>query len=331
MKSQINTLHSDIRSSSNADNGFVPSVSIIVSVNDELDYVHDFHETLQEWFQQHDVATEVIYVHDGGSSSVHEALSRMAREDERVKVIRFRTSFGEAAVLDAGLGLARAETILYLTCRVRIKPNDVTRLLEKLESNYDMVVGVRTRRRDSRLNQWVSRLFNWISNRLTQLNLHDINSGVFVVRRAVLENVPFYGNLNIFLPVMAQRQGFRIGEESVAQVEGKFRQSFYPGDYVRRALDLISVVFLRNYTKKPLHFLGFFGMIFMATGAIIDLYLFFYRILGVGGIAGKPMLLLGTILFIIGIQMISIGLLGEIIIFTHARDIRDYNIEEIVE
>ncbi|MBN1540996.1 glycosyltransferase [candidate division KSB1 bacterium] len=309
----------------------LPAVSVIVSVADELDYVQTFHKKLLLWMQERQPSAEVIYVLNGSFPAVRRELESFVASDRRVKVIRFRSSFGEAAVLDAALELAQSERILYLTCRVRIDPDDVIRLSEKLESGPDMVVGVRTGRQDSRLNQWVSHLFNWIAGRITHLQLQDINSGVFVVRRQVLSSVPFYGNLNIFLPVMAQRQGFRIGEEPVAQLKGKFRTSFNPGDYMRRALDLISVVFLRNYTKKPLHFLGFLGLMFMAIGAAIDIYLFFYRLLGFGGIAGKPLLLLGTILFIIGIQMISIGLLGEIIIYTHAREIQDYNIEEIVE
>jgi len=112
---------------------------------------------------------------------------------------------------------------------------------------------------------------------------------------------------------------------------GTFAQSMYPTNYIRRFLDLISVIFLSNYSKKPLHFLGFAGAIFTILGAVIDIYLFIYRILGFGGIAGRPMLLLGTVLLVIGIQMISIGLLGEMIIFTHAKNIREYNIEEIIE
>jgi hypothetical protein len=151
------------------------------------------------------------------------------------------------------------------------------------------------------------------------------------MKRKVLESVPFYGSLNAFIPVLAQRQGFKITEEEIEQLGGEFNQSLYPKDYIRRFLDLISVLFLRNYTKKPLHFLGFIGAIFAIVGAFIDIYLFIYRILGIGGIAGKPMLLLGTLFFIIGIQMISIGLLGEMIIFTHAKDIKDYNIEEIID
>jgi len=203
--------------------------------------------------------------------------------------------------------------------------------VHKLNEGYDVVIGVRYPRRDSGLNQLVSKLFNGLTNRMTKLHLHDVNSGVMALRRPVLNHVPYYGTLNAFLPVLAHRQGYKIAEEKVEQLAGHFNQSVYPKNYIRRFLDLVSVLFLSKYSKKPLHFLGFIGAIFALTGAGINLYLFVYRILGIGGIAGKPMLLLGTMLFIIGIQMISIGLLAEMIIFTHANEIKDYNIEEIIE
>ena len=153
---------------------------------------------------------------------------------------------------------------------------------------------------------------------------------MLAARRQVLESIPFYGSLNPFLPVVAHRQGFKIAEAPVEQLTGHFNQSIYPKNYIKRMLDLISVLFLSKYSKKPLHFLGFMGAIFTLIGAGISLYLFVYRVLGIGGISGKPMLLLGVMLLVIGIQMISIGLLGEIIIFTHADSIKDYNIEEIL-
>ena len=151
-----------------------------------------------------------------------------------------------------------------------------------------------------------------------------------MARRDVLENVPLYGDLNNFIPLLALRQGYKVAEEKIEQMPGKFRQSRYVNDYLQRFLDIITVIFLKNYSKKPLHFLGFVGAIFTIIGGGINLYLFVYRILGFGAIAGRPLLLLGALLLVIGIQMISIGLVGEMVIFTHAKDIKEYNIEKIL-
>jgi len=306
-------------------------VSVVVAIQNQQDELQAIYTELRSMLTEYGQSYEIIFVDDGSTDGSWKELMTISEQNQGVKSVKMRSAFGEASALDAGVKLAHGENILYFTCRVRINPKDLTRLLAKLDEGYDVVLGVRYPRRDSRLNQFVSRIFNGITNYFTKLNLNDINSGVLAARREVLELVPFYGTLNAFIPVMAHRQGYKIAEVKVEQRPGRFNQSLYLKDYIRRFLDLISVLFLSKYSKKPLHFLGFAGAVFTIIGAVINLYLFFYRILGIGGIAGKPMLLLGTMLFIIGIQMISIGLLGEIIIFTHASSIREYNIEEIIE
>ena len=273
---------------------------------------------------------EIIYVDDGSTDDTWKILLDISKSSSQTRIIKLRTSFGESSVLQAALESARGDRIVFYTSRVRANAKDLGRLIARLDEDADVVIGVRHPRRDSGLNKFVSKTFNNITNRLTNLDLEDINSGVIAMRRKVLDDVPFYGALNTFLPVMASHQGYRIAEEKVEQLPGHFDQSLKPKDYVRRALDMISVIFLSRYSKKPLHFLGFFGMIFTVLGAGIDLYLFFYRLFGFGGIAGRPMLLLGTVLLVIGLQMIAIGLLGEMIIFTHARQIREYNIETVI-
>ncbi|OPZ67139.1 MAG: Undecaprenyl-phosphate 4-deoxy-4-formamido-L-arabinose transferase [bacterium ADurb.Bin478] len=307
-----------------------PAVSVIVAVQNQKESLAALHDQLLTLLRSGSRRFELIYVDDGSSDGTWGELARIQQSCSMVKAIRLRSSFGEASALDAGFRNSSGEVLVYFTCRVHVNPQHVIQLLSRIEQGYDVVVGRRTPRRDSRLNQLVSRLFNGLVNRISKTSLHDVNSGVLAARRVVLESVPFYGSLNPFLPVVAQRQGFKIVEEPVEQLTGRFNQSIYPKNYIKRMLDLISVLFLSRYSKKPLHFLGFVGVIFTLIGAAISLYLFIYRVLGVGGISGKPMLLLGVLLLIIGIQMISIGLLGEIIIFTHADSIKEYNIEEIL-
>lgn len=304
--------------------------SIIVLTRNNRDEIAGLHAALIAALASRPQAHELIYVDDGSTDGTWAELLRISHAHPQVKAARLRSSFGEASALDAGVQIASGAVLLYFTCRVRIKPEDALALLDRIAAGEDVVIGVRHPRRDSGLNRIVSRAFNALTNRMTKLHLHDVNSGVLALRREVLDHVPYYGTLNAFLPVLAHRQGYRIAEGQVEQLPGHFAQSLYPKNYLRRTLDLVSVLFLSKYSKKPLHFLGFIGALFTLTGAAINLYLFIYRILGFGGIAGKPMLLLGSILFIIGIQMISIGLLAEMIIFTHAKEIKDYNIEEII-
>lgn len=307
-----------------------PVISIIVAVFNQKDYLLTLHNDLEKLLETLKQRTEIIYVDDGSNDGSYHILLRLAENAAHIRVVKLRTSFGESSAMDAGLSVARGQKIIYFTSRVRINPKDLTNFIKRLEQGADVVMGVRHPRRDSWFNQIVSWAFNSLTNRMAKLKLQDINSGVIVTRREVLECVPFYGSLNTFLPVLAHRQGYKIEEENVEQLPGRFSHSMYPKNYIRRLLDLVSVIFLSKYSKKPLHFLGFVGAVFAISGAAIDLYLFAYRLLGFGGIAGRPLLLLGTLLLVIGVQMISIGLLGEMIIFTHAKNIREYNIEETI-
>ncbi len=307
-----------------------PLVSVIVAVKNQKEYLEQLDSDLRAMQGESSETFEIIYVDDGSTDGSWRKLKEIGEQSDNTRIIKLRTAFGESSVLEAALESAVGDRIIFYTSRVRVNAKHLGRLVKKLE-HADVVIGVRFPRRDSHLNQTVSNLFNKITNKISKLNLQDINSGVIAVRREVLDRVPVYGALNSFLPVLASRQGYKVAEESVEQLPGKFDQSLKPKDYIRRLLDLISVVFLSRYSKKPLHFLGFGGAILAAIGAVIDLYLFVYRILGIGGIAGRPMLLLGTVFLVIGLQMIAVGLLGEMIIFTHARNIREYNIEEIIE
>ncbi|MDZ7316536.1 MAG: glycosyltransferase [candidate division KSB1 bacterium] len=304
-------------------------ISVIIAVQNQQEFLPSLTADLLQTLSAVE-SFEIIFVDDGSTDNSWQVLQQIAEQHRNVRAIKLRTAFGESSALEAAMETAAGEEIIYLTSRVRARAQDLVKFIDRLKEGTDVVVGRRLPRRDSIINRLVSRLFNWVTNRLTGINLHDINSGVLAVRREVLECVPFYGALNTFLPVLAFRQGYRITEETIEQLPGRFAVSLRPKDYVRRFLDLISVLFLSKYSKKPLHFLGFPGMILTTVGAVIDIYLFFYRLFGFGGIAGRPMLLLGTVLLVIGLQMIAIGLLGEMIIFTHARQIREYNIEEII-
>lgn len=306
-----------------------PLVSVVVAVNNQREFLEQLDADLRQMQQENGNSFEILYVDDGSTDGSWRLLKKLSERYPNTHIIKLRTAFGESSVLEAAMETAGGDYIVFYTSRVRVNARELGRLVDQL-AEADVVIGVRFPRRDSGFNQFVSRLFNRITNKITGIKLQDINSGVFAVRREVLDRVPFYGALNSFLPVLANRQGYKIVEEIVEQLPGKFAHSLKPKDYVRRFLDLISVVFLSRYSKKPLHFLGFGGAILALIGAVIDIYLFTYRILGFGGIAGRPMLLLGTVLLVIGLQMIAIGLLGEMIIFTHARHIREYNIEEII-
>ncbi len=308
----------------------LPQVSVIVPAFNLATEAALVYTDLCTGLENYGQAFEIIFIDDASTDATWRRLNDIAQKDHRVKLIRMRASFGETAALQAGMQHARGERIIFATARVRVNMRALPRLLQKMDEGHDLVVGWRTPRQDSGLNRLVSHVFNWMVERFSHLHLHDLNSSVIATHREVLENIVFYGNLNIFIPILAARKGYRVTEEKIEQQTGSFRKSKYVSEYIQRLLDIITVIYLTRYSKKPLHFLGFFGMIFTVAGVAMNLYLFVYRILGLGGIAGRPLLLLGALLLVIGLQMISIGLIGEMIIYTHARDQKEYNIETVV-
>ena len=332
MKSQQVAMKSaDEEKSPVADSINQPKYSVIVSLYNNADEAVEFVNSLLDAFQAIDGSFEIALVDDGSDDGTPERLTPIVERSAELKLIRMRSRFGEASAFNVGMKQTSGNVVIYLTSRVRINPQNLLSLIEKLEEGNDLVIGWRHPRRDSKLNQIISRTFNAITCRLAKIDLHDINSGVLVTRREVLEHLDIYGDMNNFIPILAKRQGYKIAEEKIEQLPGKFRKSKYLREYLQRLLDILTVVFLTNYSKKPIHFLGFVGAVFTLIGAGIEFYLFIYRVLALGPIAGRPLLLLGALLLVIGIQLISIGLLGEMIIFTHARDIKEYNIEEIIE
>jgi len=308
----------------------MPAISVIVPTFNNGNEVQPMYRALRQGLENCGESFELIFIDDASTDNTYAQLLDIAKKDRQVKLIRMRTSFGEASALDAGLRHALGERLIFATARVRVNMQSLPRLLKKLDDGFDLVVGWRTPRQDSGVNRLVSRLFNWMMQEQGKQELHDINSSVIATHRSVLENITFYGNLNVFIPVLAARQGYKVTEEQIEQLPGAFRKSVHVAEYIQRLLDIITVIFLTKYSKKPLHFLGFFGIIFTFAGLAMNLYLFTYRILGFGAIAGRPLLLLGALLLVIGLQMISIGLIGEMIIYTHAREIKEYNIETVI-
>ncbi len=307
------------------------TLSVIVSFYDLEQNVDEYFDGLKSTLDSLDEKYEIILIDDNSQDGTYPKLLKIAQQHNHVKLIKMRSRFGEASAFEAGFKLSLGQKIILYTTRVRPDARDLPKLLTKLEQCYDLVIGWRSPRHDSMLNRFISHTFNFITKMISGLNLKDINSGILVMNRGVLENIQIYGGLNQFIPILAKKQGYKITEEKIAQLPGKFRKSKSISEYLQRSLDILTVIFLTKYSKKPIHFLGFVGGILTLFGGIIDIYLFFYRILGYGSIAGRPLLLLGALSLVIGIQMIAMGLIGEMIIFTHAGDIKEYNIETIIE
>ena len=200
------------------------------------------------------------------------------------------------------------------------------------EEKNDLVISWRYPRIDSWFNRVQARVFHWTIRMLTGTGYHDVSCGLRAMKRQVAEEIQLYGDLHRFIPLLAYQRGFKVKEITVRQSPlDSMRRIYRPGVYLRRLLDILTLFFLFKFTQKPLRFFGLVGSSLFGAGVLTTAYLGLYRLLGFGAISGRPLLILGVLLMVLGVQLFSIGLLGEIIIFTHARDVKEYQIKEILE
>ena len=276
-------------------------------------------------------AFECIIVLDGPRPQLEPALQKLVEADGRVTVLELTRSFGEATALMAGFQRARGQVVLILPAYPQIEPYEIGKLVRALDT-ADLACAHRWPRAGTLWDRLRRRAFHAIVAGVTRLRFRDLGCCARALRRRVLEEVPLYGDQHRFLPVLAERHGFKVVEVEVRQSPADRRAARYPlREYVRRALDVFTVFFLVRFTKKPLRFFGMVGAATFAAGGLITAWLVFDRLLLGHALAERPALLLSSLLVVLGLQLFAIGLLGELIIFTHAREMRDYQIDKVVE
>lgn len=305
-------------------------VTVIVPVGERYDHVRSLYNDYKHGLKGSGLKYEFIYVLDGDFSDVLAQLKSLQGEGEPIKIVKLAKRFGEATALNAGFENSSTNLILTLPAYYQVEPSELPKLLNELQ-NHDMVIGRRYPRVDSRFNRFQTRLFHWVVNMITGSSFQDLGCDVRAFKRQVVTEVPLYGDQHRFFPLLVSRQGFRIKELDVAQsAKEKFLRVHRPGVYPRRLLDLLTVFFLVKFTKKPLRFFGLIGIATFAVGGLITLYLIVERLyLGIA-LADRPALLLSSLLVVLGIQIFALGLIGELIIFTHAKQMKEYTIDEII-
>jgi glycosyltransferase involved in cell wall biosynthesis len=304
-------------------------LSVVIPVTERYDPVQELYHIYKQEIDRLGMSYEIIYVIDGNFPEAFAALEKL-REKEKITIITLAKWFGEATALNAAFSNSSGDIILTLPAYQQIEAHEIPRLLHAL-TDYDMVLARRWPRSDSFFNKLQSKIFNSLVRSFSGLEVHDAGCSVRAFKRQVVNEVSIYGDLHRFLPVMAHRQGFRVTEINAAQSQSDaFRRIYSPGLYVRRLLDILTVFFLIKFTKKPLRFFGLVGSALFSIGAITTLYLVIERLVFDVALGDRPALILSSLLIILGIQIIAIGLIGEIIIFTHAKDLKEYTIDEII-
>jgi glycosyltransferase involved in cell wall biosynthesis len=276
-----------------------------------------------------DVPYEFIVVLDGPRPEVAAALQRLLERGESLIVISLTKRFGEATALMAGFQRASGRVVVTAPAYHQIQGAELGKLVRALDK-ADVAIGRRWPRVGSRFEVIRRDAFHRLIATGGQ-RFNDLGCGARAMKRRVLEEISLYGDQHRFLPVLANRQGFRIVEVDVAQSPlDRYDGGYPPKEYLHRVLDIFTVFFLVRFTKKPLRFFGMVGATTFVIGALLVAYLAIDRLVFLHPLADRPALLLSSLLVVLGMQLFALGLLGELIIFTHARDIKDYQVDEVV-
>ena len=274
---------------------------------------------------------EILFVVDGDKPKIFDSLQKLATKDQRVRLIKFAKSFGEATAVSAGFRTSKGQVILTLPAYYQVEPGSIKTLVDTLDT-CDMVVARRSpRAQKSAFEGYRRKLFHWLIKVSSGESFSDLGCAARAMKREVLEEIPLYGEQHSFLPLLASRQGFRVKEVPIAQsARDSFDGRYSAKSYLHRLLDILSVVFLVRFTKKPIRFFGMIGSITFLFGAVSLLYVIVQRLFFNMPLADRPALLVSSLLVVLGLQIFALGLLGELIIFTHARDMKEYTIEKII-
>lgn len=271
---------------------------------------------------------EIIFVDDGSTDGSYQVLKQLHAENDYIKVLRFRRNFGKAAALMAGFAEVEGEIVFTLDADLQDDPAEIPNFLAKLDEGYDLVGGWKYPRLDPITKTAPSRLYNAVVRAATKIKMHDFNCGFKAMRKEAVDELNLYGELHRYIPVLAHWRGFRVTEIKVKHHPRKYGISKYGlSRFWRGMFDFITVYFLTGYTRRPMHFFGWIGLLTFATGLVINGYL---SIIWFSGelIGNRPLLTLGTLLIIVGAQFFSFGLLAELLTSgIHSRE-SEYTIVE---
>ncbi len=290
-----------------------PAVSVVIPILNERESIESLYLALRHTLEEMGRGYEIIFVDDGSTDGTFQLLQALQEKDPRLRVIQFRRNFGKTAALNAGFKRAQGGTIVTMDGDLQDDPAEIPMLLAKLDEDYDLVSAWRYDRKDPLSKTLPSRIFNGVVCTLTGVKLHDLNSGLKAYRREVTQDLKLYGELHRFIPILAHWQGYRIAEVRVTHYPRKYGRSKYGLKRLGGGfMDFLTVLFLTYYLKRPLHLFGTLGSLLLLFGFGIGVYhvVLWFRL---GGIGFRPLLFVGILAMIVGVQITSIGLLGEMI------------------
>ena len=310
-----------------------PAYSVIIPVGSRVDELDELIAKYDSAFKSTQKTYEIIVVVDGRKEQRQQwlgVLQEMSTTNDHLRIIELAREFGESSALAAGFDAARGEFLVTLPSYYQIEPNEIPKFLSEICDN-DMLIAVRPRSGAS-FDKLRRRAFHAFFRMTSGMHFRDLGCGVRLLRREVAAEIPLYGEQHRFFPALARRRGFRVQEiELVQSRKDQFRGHYRIREYLHRLLDILTVFFLVRFTKKPLRFFGTIGFLAASLGGLFMLILVVQRLFYDVPLADRPALLLASLLVVLGVQTFALGLVGELIIFTHASSMKEYTIRRVIQ
>jgi glycosyltransferase involved in cell wall biosynthesis len=290
-----------------------PTLSIVIPAYNEVESLPELMREIREVCEREKIDFEAIVIDDGSKDGTFECVRKLSEQDGRIRGVQFRRNSGKAAALSEGFARARGKYVITMDADLQDNPNEIPGLIKMLEDGADLVSGWKKKRHDPLGKTLPSKVFNGITSRVSGVKLHDFNCGLKAYRSEVVKSLDLYGELHRYIPVLAHWNGFKVAEKVVEHRARKFGVSKYGWARLNNGMfDLITLVFLHRYTTRPLHLFGFVGLLCSFVGFLILAgFALQWAITGNGHV--RPLMLAGVAFMIVGIQFVSIGLLGEMI------------------
>lgn len=258
---------------------------------------------------------EVIFIDDGSTDDSFDVIKQIRERNNSFKVIRFRRNYGKSAALSVGFNHAKGKVVITMDADLQDDPNEISNLVSKLKEGYDLVSGWKKVRHDPLNKTMPSKLFNFVTSKVSGIKLHDFNCGLKAYRKEVVKTLQVYGEMHRYLPALAHWEGFKVTEIPVEHHARRYGKSkFGMSRFFKGFLDLLTIMFTSRFLKRPLHFFGSLGIIMTAIGFGIDLWLVIDKYVNLVAMSDRPLTLFGIALIIVGVQSVSLGLIGEMIV-----------------
>ena len=307
-------------------------LSIVIPLFNEEESLPELEAWIRRVAEGQGYAYEIIMIDDGSKDGSWEVIRQLSEADPRVRGIKFRRNYGKSAALNIGFQACKGKVVITMDADLQDSPDEIPELYQMIsEGGFDMVSGWKKKRLDPVFSKNLpSKFYNWTARKMTGIQLHDFNCGLKAYRSAVVKSIEVYGDMHRYIPVLAKWAGFkRIGEKVVQHQERKYGETKFGMErFIRGPLDLMSVIFISKFGKRPMHFFGAWGLVFFLLGFIILVYLSIAKLIYQAyGIADRPLFYFGILTLIIGTQLFVTGFLAELV-SRNAPDRNHYLVEE---